>query len=216
MDLKKILIVFASIAAILGVAAIFVVFYNPNISVIPGNTTSSSLFSVMKNNVSSTIKGIGNAFSGNQSSTTATENQSTTAAITQFSNTYAWPYPLQWTEGESTLVITSAAIQENKLTLGVVVHIGNTSECVPANIGLVIDESGNLGTPTPSQFSFPDTNSCNGTANMTYDPQIISFTLDNTITPPLLLTTGGASNIFFEIATTTSGGINISLPATTD
>lgn len=84
------------------------------------------------------------------------------------------------------------------------------------NMRLVTDESGDLETPTPQQFSFPDTNDCNGTPNTMYNTQAISFAMGQNLNAPFLLTTGGGSNIFFEVATTTDGGVSVTLPATTD
>lgn len=220
MNLKKILIVLGAIAVLLGVAAVFVVFYNPAISVIPGaiSPSSTSLFSLTKRNAGApgNATSTASAFLGNSASggpASSTENQSGTP---QFSSTYAWPYPLQWTEGQSTLVIAGAAIEGNQLMLAITTHIGGQPECVPVNVRLVADEAGTLESPMPTQFSFPDTNSCTGTPNTTYDPQAITFTLGPDLQPPFLLTTGGASNIFFEVATTTDGAITITLPATTD
>jgi hypothetical protein len=216
MNLKNALIVLVTIAVLLGIAAVFVVFYNPAISTIPGTPVSSaSLFSFMRNSTSTTasgsIPGI-NAFIGNASSS-ANNNQSSGP---QFASSYSSPYPLQWTEGQSTLAITGAAIQGSQLMLIVTVQMGNDPECIPMNMRLVTDESGDLEAPTPQQFSFPDTNSCNGTPNMVYNTQAVSFALGQNLNAPFLLTTGGASNIFFEVATTTDGGVSLTLPATTD
>jgi len=212
MNLKNILIILSTIAVILGIAAIFVVFYNPAISTISGTITSStSLFSLMRNSTG-TIPSINNISTQNASSS-ASNGQ---ANIPQFASSYSSPYPLQWTEGQSTLVITGAAIQGNQLILAIAVQIGNDPECIPMNMRLVTDESGNTENPTQQQFSFPDTNSCNGTPNMMYNAQVVSFSLGQSINTPFLLTTGGDSNIFFEVATTTNGGISIAIPATTD
>ncbi len=211
MNLKNILIVLSTIAVILGIAAVFVVFYNPAISTISGTTTSStSLFSLMRNSTG-TIPAISSISIPNTSSSTNGQANSS-----QFASSYSSPYPLQWTEGQSTLVITGAAIQGNQLVLAVAVQIGTDPECIPMNMRLVTDESGNTESPIQQQFLFPDTNSCNGTPNMMYSAQAVSFSLGQNINTPFLLTTGGDSNIFFEVATTTDGGISIAIPATTD
>ena len=218
MNLKNALIVLVTLAVLLGIAAVFVVFYNPTISIISGTSASStSLFSFMQNSTrvtaSGSISGVNNAFVGNTSSS-ASSSQPNVAP--QFASSYSPPYPLQWTEGQSTLVITGAAIQGNQLVLAVTVQMGNNVECIPMNMRLIIDESGNLETPTPQQFSFPDTNDCNGTPNVAYDAQAVSFALGQGLNTPFLLTTSGTSNIFFEVATTTDGGVSVTIPATTD
>jgi hypothetical protein len=41
----------------------------------------------------------------------------------------------------------------------------------------------------------------------------VTFTIDPSLTAPFLLTTGGASNVFFEVATSTTGGVDIALPS---
>lgn len=211
MNLKNTLIVLTTFAILIGVAAVFVVFYNPAISTISGTPVSStSLFSLMKNSTSGTASG--NASDTNNISQT-TGNQ---ASGPQFASSYSSPYPLQWTEGQSILTITGAAIEGNQLALAVAVQTGNNVECIPMNMRLVIDEAGNLENPAVQQFSFPDTNSCNGTPNTAYDAQAVSFSLGPNLSAPFLITTGGTSNIFFEVATTTDGGISVTLPATTD
>lgn len=205
MELKNALVILTTLAVLTGIAAVFVVFYNPAISTIPGTPISStSPFSLMRNNASGTVGGA----SGANNATSASNSQ-------QFASSYSSPYPLQWTEGQSTLTITGAAIQGSQLMLAIVVQTGKNAECIPMNMRLVIDESGNLATPASPQFSFPDTASCNGTPNKTYDAQAVSFSLGQNLSAPFLITTGGTSNIFFEVATTTSGGISVTLPATT-
>ncbi len=223
MNLKKALIILGTVAVLLGIAAVFAVFYNPSISVIPGvaSPSSTSLFSLTKG--TSGIASAGNAtgsaadaFFGNTPAGGSASSTGSQSGTPQFASTYAWPYPLQWTEGQSTLVIAGAAIEGNQLVLAIVTHIGSQQECIPMNVDLVVDESGNTESSTPAQFSFPDTNSCNGTPNTTYDAQNFSFNLNPNMQAPFLLTTGGASNIFFEVATTTDGDVTITLPATTD
>jgi len=212
MNPKNALIVLATLAVLLGIAAAFAVFYNPAISTIPGTPTSpASLFSLMRNSASGTAAE--NIPGSNNATSSANNGQ---ANGLQFASSYSAPYPLQWTEGQSTLTITGAAIQGNQLMLAVAVQTGSSTECVPMNIRLVIDESGNLETPSPSQFSFPDTTNCSGTADTVYNSQAVSFVLGQNLNAPFLVTTGGASNIFFEVATTTDGGVSVTLPATTD
>ena len=210
MNLKKALIVLVTLAVLLGIAATFVVFYNPAISTISGVPASStSLFALMRNNTtaSGSVPGL------NNTSSSANNGQSNEP---QFVSSYSSPYPLQWTEGQSTLTITGAAIQGDQLIFAVVVQMGGNAECIPMNMRLVTDESGNLENPTPQQFSFPDTSNCSGTPNTIYNAQAVSFALGPNLNTPFLLTTGGASNIFFQVATTTDGGVSVTLPATTD
>jgi len=213
-NLKNILIISATIAFILGATATFVVFYNPNVSINVKNAPSNSLFAIMKNSTGTTNQ---NTTSSNNQSANTTNN-STTATIDQnvFSSSYSSPFPLQWQEGQSTLVITGASLNQNKLQFSISVQMGDQSECIPLNIKFIIDESGNTENPTEKQFTFPDTNSCNGTPNATYNEQTVSFDIPQNASAPFLFSTGGSSNIFFEVATTTGNGISITLPTTTD
>jgi hypothetical protein len=119
---------------------------------------------------------------------------------------------ITWQERNETMSITGATVAGIQLTLNVQVAMGSASECVPLNLRLVADENGNLSPPITGQYTFPDTGTCNGTPGETYSGQQVVFTLTEPIAYPFILTTGGASNILFEIETTPAGGLVVQLP----
>ncbi len=85
----------------------------------------------------------------------------------------------------------------------------------PGNLRLVADESGTLkapDSPASGTFTFPDTKNCNGHSGLTYS-EPVTFTIDSSIASPYLFTTGGASNIFFNVATNSVGGVDVALPS---
>ncbi len=97
------------------------------------------------------------------------------------------------------------------MTFTLTVQTGQSPECVPLNLRLVADEQGDLEPPNPASFAFPDSGNCNGAPNQTFANQTTTFTVDPTAIP-LLFTTGGSSNIFFEIATSSDNGLNVLFP----
>ena len=88
--------------------------------------------------------------------------------------------------------------------------MGSAYECVPLNLRLVLNEEGDVKRPLTQQFQFPDGGGCQGTPQTTCQDQRVILSTDN-VTPPFWMTTGGLSNIYFEVATTTSG-IDIKIP----
>jgi hypothetical protein len=116
-------------------------------------------------------------------------------------------------EGNETISIAAANLNGSQLTLTLSVQMGSVAECVPLNVRLVADEEGDLTAPLTAQFTFPDTGTCEGTPGVTYNDQQIVFNVDPT-TLPLIFTTGGTSNKFFELSTTPQGGITITPPPT--
>jgi len=121
---------------------------------------------------------------------------------------------MSWNEGQNDFSITGASMQNGTLSLALKIQVGNLGGCMPIDLRLVTDESGDVTPPAQSAFSFPDTNSCNATPNAMYQNQIITFSLPPAAPSPYLFTTGGTSNQFFQVSTTTDGGVQISLPAT--
>lgn len=92
--------------------------------------------------------------------------------------------------------------------------MGSVPECVPLGLRLVVDEAGTLRAPVvPSNavFNFPDTQSCAGTPGAAYSQSVI-FDMSGAAAP-FLLTTGGTTNIFFQVATTSPNGIEVVLPS---
>ena len=104
-----------------------------------------------------------------------------------------------------------ATLQGNQLTLNLAIAMGNIAQCIPLNIRMLQDEQGDLAAPITPQFTFPESGACTGAPGATYTDQQVVFTVDPTMFP-LFLTTGGASNIFFQIATTTAGGLTVNVP----
>jgi hypothetical protein len=93
------------------------------------------------------------------------------------------------------------------------VTLGTLPECVPINVRLISDEQGDTAAPdSPNQTNFPlSTSTCEGDANAVYPNQPLTFTVDPA-NQPFLFMTGGTSNIYFEVSTTTTGGIDAALP----
>lgn len=197
-----ILIVLSAAALALGVLTIFVVFYpsgsyRPVVLQGPGTVSFSNFPSSI---ASSTPPG------------TAT---TTPAATDTFASRYAPPYPVTWTEGRETFSITGAAFQGNELTLTIGIKMSDASECVPVTLRLIADEFGAQQPPTApsgSTFIFSDTQNCAGTPGATYS-EPVTFTIDPSIATPFLLTTGGVSNVLFNVATSSRGGVDIALPS---
>jgi hypothetical protein len=135
------------------------------------------------------------------------------ATFGTFSSFFSSPYPVAWTEGQSSFAISGATLTDNQLTLMVNVTVGDIPQCVPINIRLISDEEGDMAAPvSPTQTNFPlSTSTCEGTPNTLYPAEPLTFTVDLANTPFLFLT-GGTSNVYFEVATTTDGGLDVSIP----
>jgi hypothetical protein len=114
------------------------------------------------------------------------------------------------------MAVSDAAISGSQLTLGVQVEMGSASECVPLTMRLIADEQGDLSPPITSQFTFPDTGTCTGTAGETYSAQPIVFTLADPTAFPIVLTTGGAANLLFEVVQNPDGSLSAQLPPSAD
>ncbi len=197
--MRNILIVLGITAAVLGVITYFVVFQSSGSYVITG----SSVPSIPAAGTSVTIA----------TTTPATPTSSAFVDIPpKFATQFSSP-PVTWKEGNDVLSVTGAALTATQLTLKVTVAMGNAGECVPVNIRLVSNESGTLTPPQTANFSFPVTGNCNGAGGGVYKDQPVVFTLDPSSAFPLLITTGGISNTYFEVSTTTTGGIDIELPS---
>lgn len=129
----------------------------------------------------------------------------------KFEGKFSYPYPVSWKEGQSELFITGASLENNKLTLALKVRVGNTYECIPLNLRLLLNEEGDMERPITQQFQFPDSGGCQGTPNTTYNDQYVVFSVASVV-PPFFITTGGLSNVYFKTATTTNSGIEIQIP----
>lgn len=208
----KILIVLLAVAIVLGIVAYFAVFT-------PGTYEfSSSAKPAASGTVSfnSLVNGV--ATSGPSTATTtatSSPNAFTNPAVSStYASTYSYPYVMNWNEGQNDFSITGAVFDGANLVLALKIQVGNVGGCLPVDLRLVTDETGDVEAPTQTQYTFPDTNSCNGAPNKTYEGQTLAFPIAPTAPNPWLFTTGGTSNQFFQISTTTDGGLQIQLPTT--
>lgn len=211
MNTKNILIATWITAGILGVIAYFTVFYTSGNYIVKekANNAPTNVYSTPTSTASSTI-GLGGSTS-TVSSTTSGTALGTGGVNETYASIYSSP-AAQWQEGGETMSITGASLRGNQLTLDLEIDMGGKMECVPMNLRLLADESGTLQAPATAQFSFPETGTCQGAPDATYGGQEVVFTIGNTIAFPLFITTGGASNIFLQVSTTTDGGISVILP----
>ncbi len=199
------LVVLSAAALALAVLAGFIVFY----------PTGSYQPVVVQNHGATSSAAVLLPSSTALSTSTTSQTPVLPATVGGFSSEYSSPYPVQWSEGGESFSITGAALQNNQLALSLAIKMGIVSECVPVNLRLVADEFGTLrppSAPPASTFTFPDTQSCNGTPGATYSESAV-FSIDPSIFSPFLLTTGGASNVFFSVATDTAGGVDVTLPS---
>jgi hypothetical protein len=215
--LKTTLIFLTVLAVILGVFSFFAVFGNSSgtYAITPSPSDASSTgFNIPSSSIalaSSTMDDTSSSFAGSSSDIFA--NASGTATSTDFYGS-AFPTPaLSWTDGGATFDITAVALQGTQLSFTFTIQMGASPACVPLDLRLVADESGDLQGPATPSFSFPDSGNCNGAANEMYTNQTVNFTVDPA-NLPFLFTTGGPANIFFEVVTTTANGLNIDLPST--
>jgi len=210
--MTKVLIILVSLAIILGIIAFVIVFspgtYNLVSSPQASSTSSGTLSFNGLANSTGTPGGGNNASSGGA----FTNNGSNSTDI--FTSAYSYPYVMSWNEGQNDFSVTGAAMQNGTLSLALKIQIGNLGGCIPIDLRLVTDESGDVMPPVQATFSFPDTGSCTATPNATYQNQIVTFSMPQSAPSPYLFTTGGTSNQFFQISTTTDNGIQISLPGT--
>jgi FlaG/FlaF family flagellin (archaellin) len=207
--MKRALIILSTIAIVLGIIALFVVFYGGGTYVVnsplPSNSTySSSTVATASSTASSTL--------ADASSTASSTIMDASSTLAEYTSNYSQP-PMTWSEGPETISITGANLSGSELTLTLTVQMGSMAECVPMNMRLVADEQGDLTAPLTTQFIFPDSETCEGTPGVAYNDQQIVFNVDPA-TLPLVFTTGGTSNKFFELSTTPQGGITIAPPPT--
>jgi hypothetical protein len=203
---NKILIALLAIAIVLGIVAYFTVFTPGTYefaSNAPAAASGTLSFNALANETGTpaAASGTGSAFMGNS------------AASGTFASTYSYPYVMNWNEGQNDFSVTGAAFDGANLALTLKIQVGNVGGCLPLDLRLVTDETGDVEAPQPAQFIFPDTSSCNGTPNATYADQTLVFPMSPLTPTPWLFTTGGTSNQFFQVSTTTTG-IQIQLPST--
>jgi hypothetical protein len=200
MGMKTTLIFLWTLAGALGLFVYFAIFGGSSgtygINPLPSSThlSTSTVFTLPSSTASSSFGG-------------------STSTNTSFYGTQFGTPPATWHDGDSDFSITAASFQNNQVALTLTIQMGGAPACVPLNIRFVADESGHLQEPDANTFLLPDSGNCNGAANATYRNQVVTFNIDATRFP-LLFTTGGSSNLFFELATTTNNGLQITLPGT--
>ncbi len=213
--LKTILIISWAVAFALLVLTLLVVFY-PNGSYIPVTVQNGgATFSNLPTSTGASSSSFVLATSTASSTPTSTTGAPSPNSAAEFSSDYSVPYPVVWKEGNEQFSLIGASFTGDELTLTLAIQMGTTPDCVPVNVRMVANETGTLqapNSPAGSTFIFPDTQTCNGTPGATYS-EPLTFTTDN-IPSPYLFTTGGASNIFFNVATNTMGGVDVALPGT--
>jgi hypothetical protein len=204
--IKIVLGVLVCVAIMLGVTAYIVIFGAGTQVVQPSSLAGSASGTPPFVFPSSTASS--SPFLGNN---TTSSNASGTASST-FSSNFSAPYSVTWSEGQSSFAVAGATLAGDELTLMVNVAVGAIPQCIPINVRFISDEQGDMAAPTsPADTNFPlSTSTCEGTANTTYPSEPLTFTVDPA-NMPLLFTTGGTSNIYFEVATTT-GGLDVSIP----
>lgn len=206
---KMLMIILVVVAVGLAVTAYLIIFGVGTQVIQPQNATSTA------SSASSSSASFAFPSSTLSSSSAAGLNgaSSTATGTDSFSSTFTPPYPVSWTDGQSSFAISGATMVGDALTLFVNVTLGTLPECVPINIRLIADEQGDTAAPSsPNQTNFPlSSSTCAGDANATYPNQPLTFTVDPTVSPFLFLT-GGTSNIYFEVSTTTDGGVDVAIP----
>jgi hypothetical protein len=214
MNLKNVLITLASVAVVLGLISFYVVFYGNNGTYVINSTfgASGTFSSSTDLDASSTASSTLGLASSSASSTTSGGG---TGSPQTFSTTSISP-PIAWGEGNEKMSITGATLSGSQLTLDLQILMGQVAECVPLNMRIITDEEGDLAPPITPEFSFPDSGSCEGTPGETYSAQQVTFALPSPVVLPLILTTGGTSNILFEVNTDQSGDLIVALPPSTD
>lgn len=193
--------VLVCVAIVLGIIT-YVVIFGAGTQVVQPNSPAASPSS----------SAVSFIFPSSTASSSALGNASGTV-FGAFSSNFAPPYPVMWSEGQSSFAISGGTLAGNELTLLVNVTVGAIPQCVPVNLRLISDEQGDMAAPTsPNDTNFQlGTSTCEGTPNTTYPGEPLTFTVDPANTPFLLMT-GGNSNIYFEVTTTTTGGLDVAIP----
>jgi hypothetical protein len=221
MNLKTTLITLSCIAGLLIIITFYVVFYGSGGTYVVSSNLGSDA-GIFATSTSSSTAPAGETASSTTSSTLAlalalaSSSASSTASSSLSSTAASGAAAVTWTQGNETLSVVNASVSGLQLTLGAQVTMGSISECVPLTLRMIADEQGDLSPPITSQFTFPDTGTCNGTPGETYSAQPIVFTLNDPATFPILLTTGGTANVLFEIMQGSDGSLSVQLPPSTD
>jgi hypothetical protein len=207
--MKTTLIFLGSLAVVLGIFAYFAVFGAPTGTY---TVTSSGATGTPISDSSSTFATSSISVASSTGIAGATNTTTASGTPTAYGNSFA-ASPFSWSEASSEIYITAASLEGSQLTFTFSVQMGAAPQCIPLNLRLVADEEGDLDPPNPISFTFPDSDNCNGSANELYQNQTTTFTVDPTALP-LLFTTNPTSGTFFEVSTTTSDGLQITIPGT--
>ncbi len=214
MDFKKAYIALGSAAVILLIIAYIVVFA-PGTYELAGTNTNGNGSGTLS--LGQLAQGGTSTLPADSASSSASGSIAFPIPIGQsgvFVTNFSYPYIVNWSEGQNSFSITGAQVTATQIAFAVKVQVGSAGGCIPVNIGLVIDESGDIEPANQTQFTFPDTKSCNGTPGATYSKQTVTFSLSAVTPSPYLFTTGGASNQFFQVSTSTGSAVQIQLPST--
>jgi len=200
--INVILCVLICAAIVLGIVAYVVIFGAGTQVIQPQNVSGSS---------SSSIAAF--IFPTSTQLSSAASSSISTSTPGEFSSNFTSPYSVTWTEGQSAFAISGATLAGDQLTLMVNVTVGDIPQCVPINLRLISDEEGDMVAPvSPPQTNFPlSTSSCEGTPNTLYPGEPLTFAVDPT-NMPFLFVTGGTSNVYFEVTTTTASGLDVEIP----
>lgn len=210
MNLKNVLITLTCIAVVLGAIAWYVVFYaNTGTYIVNSDNSTNEVFST--STASSTLASSTASSSLSLASSSASSSATLATSTAQpYSVNYTTP-PITWSEGNEAMAITGAQLAGSQLTLDLQITMGQVAECVPLNVRIVTDENGDLAPPVTPQFTFPDSGTCTGTPGEIYSDQQVVFSVDPNAMP-LILNTGGSSNILFEVNTDQAGNLTVELP----
>lgn len=211
MNLKNALVTLASIAVVLGLISFYVVFYGNN-----GTYVINSTFGASGDYSSSTDLMASSTASSTLSLASSSASSTSGTGSAQILSTNTISPPIAWKEGNEQMSITGASLSGSQLTLNLQILMGQVAECVPLNMRIITDENGDLAPPITTEFSFPDSGTCEGTPGETYSAQQVVFALPTPVTLPLILNTGGLSNILFEVNTDQSGNLTVQLPPSAD
>lgn len=221
MTLKNVLITLSIVAAVMVAITFYVVFVSGGGTyVVSSSSDDGGIFGTSTlGEATVTASSTASSTLISSSTTAAASSSSATSTATEPAatpgSTAIGAAPITWTQGNETLAVTGAQISGAQLTIDVQVQMGAASECVPLDMQMIADENGDLAPPITQQFTFPDTGTCTGTQGETYAAQPVVFTLPDPGTFPIILTTGGAANILFEVDQNPDGSLTVQLPPNT-
>ena len=216
--MKFTLITLASVAGVLAIITYFALFSGPQI-IQPNQTSQNSQATQTSTQATSSVnsQATSSAFLGggglNSAGAGGTGAASASSSQQVYQTTFSAPYPITWSQGQPQLAIMGATLQADQLILSINIQMGNTAQCVPVNLRLITDEQGDMLAPSaPAAPNFPlaPDGTCQGDAETAYN-ESVTFTV-NLSNTPFLFSTGDPANGFFEIATTTANGLQVTVP----